>query len=353
MDIERMRSMLLSEIESEKEKQKRAGIKMQLLNVYNDEPIEEPIDEPINELIEETDEEPIDEQIDEPIEETDEEPIEETDEEETDDKEPSELADMCFKLDEIKMLTEIGLPIPSQITESEKSNLFDKARKLMEKLGGKKGLQIKKGNTEAVNLLDEILNLLRVYMGLLKPSKDQTGGRYRRNAYKIGSGGEYGTLVIHLPGLFKNHVLEAFKNGVKVMKQPIDDDTIDLLTKRFNGNKNYSELSKDVFNKLNQLSQIPDHRRSKKMLFAPTKEFQFEEPQDEFQFEEPKDEFQYDEPQDEIHELLARLEDLIADFKEGFDFAYKQDEFIDIINDLYNRGTIDDSQRRQFFRNYL
>ena len=334
MDIERIRSILLGEMDLEKEKQKMAGTKMQLFNVYDyDDQFEKDPEIETNE---------------EPIEETDdEEPIEETDDD--------ELADLCFKLDEIKMLTEIGLPIPSQITESEKSNLFDKAQKLMEKLGGKKGIQMKRGNTGAVNLLDEILNLIRVYMGLLKPTKDQTGGRYkqnRRNAYKIGSGGEYGTLVIHLPGLFKDHILEAFKDGNKVMKQPIDQDTIDLLTKRFNGSKNYSELSKKVFNQLNQLSQIPNHKSSKKMFIAPTNGFQFEEqkykPNDEFQVEN-----QTKEQPDDTDELLARLETLIGDFKDGLNFVYLQEEFIDIVNKLYYRGVINDSQKSQFFRKYL
>ena len=338
MDTERLRRILLDQMDLEKDKVKVARTKVQVYN-YDDDQFEKDPETEINEEpIEETDNE-------EPIEETDdEEPIEETDDD--------ELADLCFKLDEIKMLTEIGLPIPSQITESEKSNLFDKAQKLMEKLGGKKGIQMKRGNTGAVNLLDEILNLIRVYMGLLKPTKGQTGGRYRRNAYKIGSGGEYGTLVIHLPGLFKHHILEAFKDGIKVMKQPIDQDTIDLLTKRFNGSKNYSELSKGVFNKLNQLSQIPNHRSSKKMFIAPTNEFQFEEqkyePNDEFQVEN-----QTEEQTEDTDELIARLEKLIEDFKEGFNFVYLQDEFIDIVNNLYNRGTINDSQRSQLFRNYL
>ena len=40
--------------------------------------------------------------------------------------------------------------------------------------------------------------------------------------------------------------------------------TLDLLTKRFNSKKKYSDLSKMVFNELNKLSEIPIHRSSKK-----------------------------------------------------------------------------------------
>ena len=44
----------------------------------------------------------------------------------------------------------------------------------------------------------------------------------------------------------------------------VDFDTIDLLTKRFNSKKKYSDLSKMVFSELNKLSEIPVHRSSKK-----------------------------------------------------------------------------------------
>ena len=281
----------------------------------------------------------------------------EEDEEDEDELEPiddDKLADMCFKLDEIKILTQVGLPLPSQITESEKSTLFNKAEKLMEKFGGKKGVHVKRGNTEGVKLLDDLMNLIRVYMGLLKPKKDKTGGRYkqnRRNAYKIGSGGEYGTLVIHLPSMFK-FVLEAFKDGNKVMKQPIDQDTIDLLTKRFNGSKNYSELSKGVFKKLNMISQIPLHRSSKKISIVP-----MNEPNNEFQFEDiHNSELQMEQPEEQIDdtdELLNRLETLIGYILDGYYSHDLKKEFIDIVDLLYDRGVVNVLQRGQLFRKYL
>jgi len=58
--------------------------------------------------------------------------------------------------------------------------------------------------------------------------------------------------------------LVAKKDGNKVLDKKVDFDTIDLLTKRFNSKKKYSDLSKMVFNKLNELSEIPIHRSSKK-----------------------------------------------------------------------------------------
>ena len=346
MDIESTRQMILAEIAMEKERLEKAksdGRVVVKLGPPSDDESELQTDDQVDELFEKESEQWV--------------PKDETEEEDEDngdgELEPiddEKLADMCFKLDEIKMLTQVGLPLPSQITESEKSTLFNKAEKWMEKIGGKKGVQVKRGNTKAVNLLDDIMNLIRVYMGLLKPTKDQTGGRYkqnRRNAYKIGSGGEYGTLVIHLPGLIKNHILEAFKDGVKVMKQPIDKDTIDLLTKRFNGSKNYSELSKKVFNKLNQLSQIPNHRSSKKMFIAPTNEFQFED-QPEEQLNE--DDFQF-KPEDRI--LIDRLTELITWYQNGHRPREIKYEILELLNQLYDKGLMSFDQQTQIIEEYL
>ena len=44
----------------------------------------------------------------------------------------------------------------------------------------------------------------------------------------------------------------------------VDFDTTDLLTKRFNSKKNYSQLAKTVFDNLDRISEIPIHRTSKK-----------------------------------------------------------------------------------------
>ena len=85
----------------------------------------------------------------------------------------------------------------------------------------------------------------------------------KRNAYKISSGGKYGNLIIDVPKLMRQSHLIATKNNEKVLDKKVDFDTIDLLTKRFNSKKKYSDLSKMVFNELNKLSEIPIHRTSK------------------------------------------------------------------------------------------
>ena len=69
--------------------------------------------------------------------------------------------------------------------------------------------------------------------------------------YKISSGGKYGNLIVDVPKLMGQLHLVAKKDGNKVLDKKVDFDTIDLLTKRFNSKKKYTDLSKMVFSKLN------------------------------------------------------------------------------------------------------
>ena len=107
-----------------------------------------------------------------------------------------------------------------------------------------------------------------IRLNLIKEAPKYTGeGMYtqkKRNAYKISQRGQYGGLVIDLPKLYGQMKVIAHKNGQKVYDRQADFDTLDLLTKRFNSRKNYSELARSVFNDLNRLSEIPIHKTSKK-----------------------------------------------------------------------------------------
>ena len=70
--------------------------------------------------------------------------------------------------------------------------------------------------------------------------------------------------MIDIPKLMGQLRLVATKDKRKVMDKKVDFDTIDLLTKRFNSKKKYSDIAKMVFDELNQLSEIPIHKSSKK-----------------------------------------------------------------------------------------
>ena len=189
------------------------------------------------------------------------------DSEPEDSDDEDELVDMCFKEGDLKILKQLELVKPSDIEDKDIDSLLNKTVYWINRLGNMKNGYSKNGKEEQCDNIDFIVSILKTYRDILQPEQDQSGGRYkqnRRNAYKIGAGGRYGDLVIHVPSLLFEHVLEAFKNGRQVLKKHVDGDTIDLLTKRFNSSKPYSELSKRVFSKLNQLSGLPNHRSSMK-----------------------------------------------------------------------------------------
>ena len=55
------------------------------------------------------------------------------------------------------------------------------------------------------------------------------------------------------------------KINAKLWTKRLISIQIDLLTKRFNSKKNYSDIAKMVFDELNQLSEIRIHKSSKKI----------------------------------------------------------------------------------------
>ena len=153
----------------------------------------------------------------------------------------------------------------------------------------------------------------------------------KRNAYKIGQGGSYGNLTIDLPKLMGQLKLVAHKNGSKVYDKVVDFDTIDLLTKRFNSRKNYSNLSKRVFEDLNSLSEIPIHKTSKKYqkIGSGVKFFS------------------------DSNDLLTRMELLVGEMNAGNDSTDVRDEFVEIIHVLHKLGLIDVGQLNSLLKEYV
>ena len=85
----------------------------------------------------------------------------------------------------------------------------------------------------------------------------------KRNAYKINNG-QYGGLLINMPRLINEMVIEAVKDGKKVYEDIADKSLVDLITKRFDPKKKYSSKAIKIFNNLNMLSNMPKHRSSGK-----------------------------------------------------------------------------------------
>ena len=190
--------------------------------------------------------------------------------------------DAGFDIDEIQKLMQYDLAPPSSVLQASMQGDIDikdydaNISKMLKKLGTKKGPlskgQGKTKNKDKIDKIDEDIKLLQKYRGRIKiiPEGMKTikkGSGYtqpKRNAYKISSSGKYGGLMIDIPKLMGQLRLVATKDKRKVIDKKVDFDTIDLLTKRFNSKKKYSDIAKMVFDELNQLSEIPIHKSSKK-----------------------------------------------------------------------------------------
>lgn len=188
------------------------------------------------------------------------------------------------------------------------------------------------------NLAKKESKALSDYLKLVKARKlgitQKASGIYtqpKRNAYKISQRGQYGGLVIDLPKLYGHLNVVAHKNGQKVHDKQADFDTLDLLTKRFNSKKKYSELARSVFNDLNRLSEIPIHRTSKKYSKLGSGVVYYNNPQD----------------------LLSRLELLGGSMSAGNDSSDVREEFTNIVHLLNKLNVINNKQMNDLLKEYL
>ena len=253
--------------------------------------------------------------------------------------------DSGFNTDEVEKLTQYGLYAPSDVLKAVLDKTLDideydgNIGKKLNKLGAKKGsLARGKGKTKNKDEIDNItkdIKLIQKYRNRIKitPEGEKTlGSGYtqpKRNAYKISSGGQYGNLIIDIPKLMGQLRLVANKDGVKVLDKKIDFDTIDLLTKRFNSKKNYSVLSKMVFNQLNKLSEIPIHRSSKKYSKIGNGVVYY----------------------NDTNDLINRMELLGGSILAGNDGA--KSEFSEIVHKLFQLGIIDNSKLNDLLQVYV
>ena len=180
---------------------------------------------------------------------------------------------------------------------------------------------------------EELKNYSKELLKAKVKAKDGKGmyTQKKRNAYKISQKGQYGGLVIDLPKLYGHLKVVAHKNGQKVYDKQVDFDTLDLLTKRFNSRKNYSQLARTVFNDLNRLSEIPIHRTSKKYSKLGSGVVCYNDPQD----------------------LLSRLELLGGSMSAGNNSSDVREEFVKIVHILNKLSIINNKQMTDLMNEYL
>ena len=252
--------------------------------------------------------------------------------------------------DYITFLDGKQLPLPSKvlnenmdIDELKKQvvSKYNYSKKYIDENSTTKGEPYKKLKKQQLNTYQrhkKSLEYLEDYFQRLQnieDSKKYVGeGIYtqkKRNAYKISQNGQYGGLVIDLPKLYGHLKVVAHKNGKKVYDKQADFDTLDLLTKRFNNKKKYSELARLVFNDLNRLSEIPIHRTSKKYSKLGSGVVYYNNPQD----------------------LLSRLELLGGSMSAGNDSNDVREEFVNIAHMLNKLKVINNKQMNGIIKNYL
>ena len=86
------------------------------------------------------------------------------------------------------------------------------------------------------------------------------------HGYKMKPDGSFGNLKIDFPKLVMYHKLVVSNaQGQNVINEKSDPNLVELLTKRYYKNKNYSELSKQQFKKLVEMSDLPIDPLTNKM----------------------------------------------------------------------------------------
>ena len=161
----------------------------------------------------------------------------------------------------------------------------------------------------------------------------------KRHSYKLTNDGKYGNLTIDLNQLTGFNKLIVTKGSEIIINQNVDDDFIELITKRYNSKKTYSKESEDLFRDLTELSGLPMHKTSskfKKIIKTCSKDATACSKDD---CNSSTIEY-YNDPT----ELLNELEIIIGSLKSGNTSPLLFNKGIKIIDELIQKGFINQEQ---------
>ena len=137
--------------------------------------------------------------------------------------------------------------------------------------------------------------------------------------------------------------LVVTKDSEIIVNQNVDDDFIELITKRYNSKKTYSKESEDLFRDLTELSGLPINKTSskfKKIIKTCSK--------DATACDSSTIEY-YNDPT----ELLNELEIIIGSLKSGNTSPLLLNKGITIIDELIQKGFIDKDQHENLYKKLI
>lgn len=155
------------------------------------------------------------------------------------------IVDMCFTKSEINKLQSYGLKSPSALDDHDKIDCLKIAKKVLHNLACQKGGLSTQGHDSKIKTVHKMQVLLRIYINIIKKGDTTSAG-----VHKLGYGGRFGLIRVQLPLLIRKKQLIVWKDGTIVMNTKVDDDTVTILTKRLNKNKEYSIKCNEIIDQL-------------------------------------------------------------------------------------------------------
>lgn len=183
---------------------------------------------------------------------------------------------------------------------------------------------------------------------LIRSKKNQTTGqglkpKYIPRSYKI-VGGCFGKLNIDEDELEGNRLV-VFKNGEMIANQEVDDDTVDILTKKHR-QRPYSDEAINVFRDVVYLSELPAIKCAKHKYVA---DITGSYPS----YSGGKTVYNIPDQPSEIDLKIDRLGLLVSSMKAGNDSVLIRNEISNIIDYLYNNGAIDKNEYKSIAKKYV
>lgn len=201
----------------------------------------------------------------------------------------------------------------------DKETKIEEAKRFNRALG-----TIRKGAKEQ-DIFDQLIEKNRKYYQTLQ---GKTGkGLAAKGSYKVDSSGSFSDLLLDLEQLLDfNRLYGLDKTGNRVVDEKVDDDFIDLVTKRYNPKKKYSDLAKRTFTNLVTLSSHPLVKTSGKYKHILC---------------------------DNPDKLVDRLELIVASLESGNNSNDLLNEGMSILDTLLQNKEITGEQHELLFRKYF